>query len=175
MSQAIILTLQLDQQTADYFEDLRGKHYPSALNKVPAHLTLFHQLPGSSLQLILAVLAKACADERGIPFRVTGPMRLGRGVAFDIQSDQLLTFRKGLADAFSEWVSGPDKAPFRPHVTIQNKAAPHEASALHDHLLGAHQPFDGRGEGVQIWRYNAFGAARGAWSPAGAMLFQGKP
>jgi hypothetical protein len=48
-----ILTLQLDPTAQAHFEALRQQHFPPALNHIPAHLTLFHQLPDSDETLAL--------------------------------------------------------------------------------------------------------------------------
>ena len=45
MSQPLILTLQLDPFAQTFYENLRRRHFPPERNLIPAHLTLFHQLP----------------------------------------------------------------------------------------------------------------------------------
>jgi hypothetical protein len=45
----LILTLGLDRASFERFEALRRAHFPPALNRVPAHVTLFHHLPGEAL------------------------------------------------------------------------------------------------------------------------------
>lgn len=101
---------------------------------------------------------------------MTGPMRLGRGVALNIESEKLTEIRSELALRFRKWLSGQDRAKFRPHVTIQNKAAPHEAAALFDHLKATILPFEAMAEGIQIWSYE-----RGPWRPIAAVPFQAIP
>lgn len=44
--QPLVLTLKLDQTTFDLFNELRQQHFPPERNFLPAHVTLFHALPG---------------------------------------------------------------------------------------------------------------------------------
>ena len=167
MRQPIIATLQFDEPSDAYFQDMRRKYYPPALNLIGAHLTLFHNLPGAEEKAVLETIATEAA--RTEPFKVTvaGVMRLGRGVVFKIKSDELMALRTRLAETFRQFLVAQDREPFRPHVTIQNKVAPHEAAELHDHLAKAFQPFEAAAEGVQLWRYEG-----GPWSPVAAIAFQ---
>ncbi len=168
MSKPLIVTVQLDAQTSDYFDRLREAHFPAALNHLKAHVTLFHNLPGEEVDAVLGALADAAA--RLAPFRlmVSGLMRLGRGTAFRLESDGLIALRGRLAEAFGPWLTKQDREKFRPHVTVQNKVAPQEAAALLDHLSRGFAPFDATAEGLQLWRYEG-----GPWSPVAAIAFQG--
>jgi hypothetical protein len=42
----LILTLKMDRESFSRFEGLRQAHFPPHRNFIPAHLTLFHHLPG---------------------------------------------------------------------------------------------------------------------------------
>lgn len=147
---------------------MRERWFPPALNKVPAHLTLFHHLPGHEERRIVETVANAAPA----PFCLTvaGPMKLGRGVALRIESPALLDLRAELARAFKPWLTRQDREPFRPHVTIQNKARREEARGLYDHLERTFAPFAATAEGVQLWRYLG-----GPWAPLGAVAFPPAP
>ena len=84
---------------------------------------------------------------------VQGPWSLGRGVAYRMHSPELATFRAQLTGAFEPWLTAQDRAGFRPHVTVQNKADPAEAKALLEQLQHEFEPFEVVGEGMQLWRY----------------------
>ncbi len=47
-SPPLIVTADLDEGAFDGFQDLRQAHAAAHRNLVPAHLTLFHALPGAS-------------------------------------------------------------------------------------------------------------------------------
>lgn len=170
MRPPIILTVQFDEASNAFFQTMRQKHFPEPLNLVGAHLTLFHNLPGSEEDEILRAVASLAAKTPPFEVAVTGPMKLGRGVALSFASDTLTGIRAELASRFRDWLSGQDRERFRPHVTIQNKVAPHEAAALFDHLKATMPPFDATAEGIQLWRYD-----RGPWRPIAAVPFQATP
>ena len=126
----LILTLALDASSTARFEALRQEHFPPERNLVPAHLTLFHHLPGDRLADIVAETTAACRERAAFPIEATGLRFLGRGVAYTVESAELTTLRASLARAWAPWLTPQDRQPFRPHVTVQNKAAPAEARAL---------------------------------------------
>ena len=168
MSAALILTLALDEASQDWFQDLRTRWFPPERNIVPAHLTLFHNLPGAELDSIAATLRTACAGTAPTSLAVQGPWSLGRGVAYRLHSPDLAAFRARLVGAFEPWLTAQDRAGFRPHVTVQNKADPAEAKALLEQLQHGFEPFEVVGQGVQLWRYLG-----GPWEAVERLPFAG--
>lgn len=167
MYRAIILTIQLDEKSDALLQDLRRRHFPPEINVVPAHLTLFHNLPGERENEVIREIARLAMTTSPFPVCVAGPMRLGRGVALRVESETLTALRRDLAGRFGDFLAGRDREKFRPHVTIQNKAAAHVAGALSDHLEATLPAFEAIAEGVQLWRYDD-----GRWSPIAAIPFQ---
>ena len=51
-----VLTLEMDGESFARFNELRQAHYPPERNLVPAHVTLFHRLPGERGREIKALL-----------------------------------------------------------------------------------------------------------------------
>lgn len=49
----LTVTAALDEGAFAWFDDLRQSHFPRHRNKVPAHLTLFHALPGKHERAML--------------------------------------------------------------------------------------------------------------------------
>ena len=170
----IIMTAQLDETAQAHFDALRRQHYPRELNRTPAHLTLFHNLPGDQFDSVLAQSAAIAASVAPVAATTAGLRRLGRGVAFEIDSASLIDIRRRLADAFAPILSGQDRQPFKPHITVQNKAAAGAAERLFQSLRHEFAPLEMTIEGLQLWRYNAAGVERGRWTPAGAIAFGGQ-
>lgn len=162
----LIVTAALDEGAFAWFDDLRRAHFPAPRNVVPAHLTLFHALPGDQEPLIAETLKAACARREPMVMAVRGPWFIGRGVAYRIASAELEALRAELAQAFAPWLTPQDRAPFRPHITIQNKVEPAEARALCERLQQAFEPFDIVAEGLQVWRY-----LEGPWAPVAKVGF----
>ena len=149
----LIVTAAMDDGAFAWFEDLRQSHFPRHRNKVPAHLTLFHALPGVHERAVAQTLKAACQRRRPIQLDVRGPWSLGHGVAYRLASPDLERMRAELAEAFSPWLTRQDQAPFRPHITIQNKTDPGEARLLLEHQQMEFEPFHIFAEGLLLWRY----------------------
>lgn len=162
----LILTAEMDEASFDWFDALRRAHFPAERNFIPAHLTLFHALPGDREAEIGEVLTSVCAGRPAPTLRVTGVWSLGRGVAYRLASPELEAVRAELARAFAPWLTRQDQAGWRPHVTVQNKVDPKDARALLEDLQHAFEPFDVVAEGLLLWRYLG-----GPWEPLGRVPF----
>src|SRR3954467_15787702 len=107
----LILTLALDAGSTARFEALRQEHFPPERNLVPAHLTLFHHLPGDRLGDIAADTAAARRERPACATGARGLGPLGRGVAYTIESAELTTLRASLARAWAPWLTPQDRQP----------------------------------------------------------------
>src|SRR3954464_5938641 len=92
----LILTLGLDAETQSWLESMRRAHFPPARHLVPAHVPLFHALPGEEEATTRAVLAADCAPLPPPGGGVGRPRSLGRGVALDIGAPAVATLRDKL-------------------------------------------------------------------------------
>lgn len=164
----LILTLRFDDESFAHFNAMRRRHFPRARNHIPAHLTLFHHLPGEAATEIARVLAKAAAGYEIMPLFVSGLRFLGYGSAYTIESEPLALLRAELAERWKAWLTPQDAQSFRPHVTIQNKAPASEAKLLFTDLDTAFRPFEARATGLLLWHYRG-----GPWEPAGDFSFEG--
>ncbi len=142
-----------------WLQQLRRTHYPAERNQVPAHLTLFHQLPPS----LEAELSQRLAAATAAPppnAMIIGVMDLGEGTAFRVDSEALEDIREELAFAFQGLLTPQDQAPWRPHVTIQNKVSIKEARALQQRLKAGFEPRPLAIRALASWRYLG-----GPWQP----------
>ncbi len=161
----LLVTLRLDEHSAAIFDELRRQHYPAELNRVGAHLTLFHRLPPEHSATLLADLRDLCPS----PFDVAigHPRLLGRGVAVDVRSPHLEDLHRQLAARWLPWLTRQDRQPFRPHITIQNKVDPAIARHLHAELSRVqHWPI-ASATGWSVWRYLG-----GPWAPVADIAFE---
>lgn len=149
----LILTLELDPDSFEILNALRKKHFPPEKNFLDAHITLFHKLPGEREESLKETL-QTIADTTSI-FNLTFiTLRfLGKGVAVNVESAELLELRKKLAAMWQTNLEAQDKQPFKPHVTIQNKVTPEEAKVLLEHLSKDWTHFIGQGVSLLLWRY----------------------
>lgn len=165
----LILTALLEPHVQARFEALRRAHYPAALNRVPAHVSLFHHLPGRELDAVKRRLKAVCGQEAPPAVDVTGLRLLGQGVAFKLRAPALEAVRAELADGWDTLLIPQDRAGFQPHVTVQNKVTPAAARAAMAQLEAGFMPFTSRIIGVAIWRY-----LDGPWQPIGTIGFRGR-
>lgn len=148
----LVLTVIFEPGAQAYFEALRTQHFPPERNLVPAHLTLFHALPGDEEGSILGML-RPMSSEPEMRLEVTSLMRLGRGVAFRIDGARLCTMHAGLQRLWWSWLTQQDRQGFRPHIVIQNKAEPAAAKCLYTELASVFRPFSCIAAGLVLWRY----------------------
>jgi hypothetical protein len=152
----LILTLAMDPDTFARFDGLRRRHFPPALNRIPAHATLFHHLPGLHEPGIVETLAALMRTQAPPEVAVTGLRFTGRGVAYVLASEALSAFRARLVEHFEPLEGGltaQDRQGWRPHVTVQNKVDPATARALHANLETTFAPFRFTAPGLVLWRY----------------------
>jgi hypothetical protein len=166
VAQPLILTLQMDESSQERFDHLRELHFPPERNYLNAHLTLFHKLPGEREAEISTELCEICREHEPPTLIATGLRFLGRGVAYELSSPQLLALRRELVRSWDPWLGAQDRQGFKLHVTVQNKVSPEQARALHQELQATFTPFEIEGLGLSLWRYLG-----GPWEPAATHLF----
>ena len=149
----LILTLAFDGASFARLDELRRRYFPPERNQVPAHLTLFHALPGENATPIRRELADICLRQKPFEIEATGLRALGNGVAIGFSSQELVGLRQRLAREWRDWLSPQDSAKIAPHVTIQNKVGADVARATLRELEASFRPFSARAEGLNLWRY----------------------
>ena len=134
---------------------------------MPAHLTLFHHLPPA----IERELGRRLAGYAATPpprATISGVIDLGAGTALRVKSEELEDIRYDLAEALRGLLIPQDMAPWRPHITIQNKVEPREARRLQTQLRATFQPRPLSIKGLASWRYLG-----GRWEPVRSHIFRG--
>lgn len=166
--QPLILTVWMDDASFARVDGLRRAYFPPDRNVISAHITLFHQLPGTEVDNIVATLRSRCAAQPAFAIEVTALRSLGRGVALALASEPLAQLRASLAQHWSGWLGAQDRQGFRPHITVQNKVTPEAARDLLQSLSRDFQPSLIRAEGLALWRYLG-----GPWERVLHVPFQG--
>lgn len=164
----LILTLGLDGESFARLDAERRALFPPHLNRIPAHVTLFHHLPSAEEAEVVATLRAACAGQGPSAARVTDLFPLGRGVAYRIEAPAVAALRAGLARRWEGWLTPQDRQGWRPHVTVQNKVAPGEARATLQRLRAGFVSWEARAKGLLLWRYKG-----GPWEALGEFPFSG--
>jgi 2'-5' RNA ligase superfamily len=163
----LIVTALFGDGDNGWLQELRRAHYPPERNRVPAHLTLFHHLPPSAL----GELGRRLADYAATPApaaTIAGIMDLGGGTALRVESEGLEDIRYDLALALRGLLTPQDMAPWRSHVTVQNKVEPKEARALQTRLRAGFERRPLVIKGLAVWRY-----LDGPWELVRSWTFRG--
>ena len=134
-----VLTLLTDEAHHRTMTALRQLHFPARLNKLSAHVTLFHALPGAhlaeikrDLKSVAATTSTFAIETRMPPFRMrkgvgihVSPVRSNDGSSSNDADDnnQIHAIFTHLRSLWLSWLSPQDRdrRSFRPHYTIQNK------------------------------------------------------
>jgi 2'-5' RNA ligase superfamily len=140
MTAPIIITAQMGKTDQAWANGLRRTLFPPERNFLDAHITLFHHLPPSHLAEIKSRLATLAGECPPPVADLTEVMMLGRGVAYRVESPELLSIRDELAEEFRGLLIPQDQARPRLHITVQNKVDPAIAKALHAELSAAFRP-----------------------------------
>ena len=120
---------------------------------MPAHISLFHHLPGSELEAVIDRLKFVGRHHPAPLVEASGLRSLGRGVAIALHSPSLAAIRAELADAWLPLLIPQDREGWRGHVTIQNKVTPAAARATLLQLAPGFEAFSFRIAGIDVWRY----------------------
>jgi 2'-5' RNA ligase len=147
-----VLTLKLDERSFQRLATMRRQYFPAIRDRVPAHLTLLHQLGAIQISRLLEMRKYLLAEPLfGLEF--CGLRLMGQGVAVDVRSSRLQSLRDALVAVAGGELTGQDQQRFQPHVTVQNKVPAAEARAAYAQLSAAFLPWRGAGRGVLVWRY----------------------
>ncbi|MCU6455450.1 2'-5' RNA ligase family protein [Sphingomonas sp. A2-49] len=160
------MTALFGRQDQGWFDAQRAAHFPPERNQLSAHLTLFHHLPPSAEDELKRRLSEFTRGQRAPNARVGGLMSLGRGVAYRIESPELVAIRRELADAFAGLLTPQDAGGWRPHVTIQNKVQPGIARLLMTSLDRDFRARDVEIAGLAAWWYRG-----GPWEALSRHMF----
>ncbi len=162
-----VLTVEMDGEAFAGFEALRRRYYAPERNLVPAHLTLFHRLPGDRARDIKALIRQVAAEEKPIEIAVGDAKAMQNGVAIFLDSPRLHALRERLSAEWWPWLEDRDKAGFRPHVTVQTTESDAEARRTVQSLRHDNVPRRIRGVGLHLWRYRD-----GPWEHADLFRFR---
>jgi hypothetical protein len=119
LGQPLILTLQLEEPGLSFYEGLRRTYFPAERNFIPAHITLFHQLP--DVERSHEILRECAAGVARFSLVEPEVRSIGRGVAVFFQSQSASVLHASLSAKFVDDLIAQDRQRFRPHVVVQNK------------------------------------------------------
>ena len=149
----LILTAVFEPAFQSRLEGWRRAHYSPRYNRVPAHLSLFRQLPASAEAELRRRLSRLAADVPPLPARPLAFAAREGGVVLEVQCSALLDLREDLAAALAGLIVGPDVVMPRLKVTLQNKADAAAQRASLAALRTEALPAEVRITRLRLWRY----------------------
>ena len=149
----LIVTARLDDETFAWADALRTQHFPPERNFIPAHLTLFHHLPGDEIGRVKRDLQAVATENPPCPLRFPALRFLGFGSAVAVECPELKAVRHRLADEWARWLNRQDQQKWQPHITFQNKVKADRAKALYAELSESWTPKTGTATGLGLWTY----------------------
>jgi hypothetical protein len=164
----IIITAKMGAADQGWATGLRRKYFPPERNYLDAHITLFHHLPPGHLREIKSRLSDMAAGYPPQTAWLSDVMMLGRGVAYRVESPELLAVREELADDFRGLLIPQDQGRPRLHITVQNKVEPAIAKALHAELADSFEPRQIDISGLSAYYYRG-----GPWELIASWSFRG--
>ena len=163
----LIVTLEADSASQARFDAARERWFPPERNFIPAHVTLFHKLPGDRVEEVALRLSRVAAAMPPPPFRVASIMSLGRGAAYRLDLPAGGELRRAIGAGFD--LSAQDSGKLQAHVTVQNKVSRETAATTLETLRAGFAPWDGHGAALRLWWYRG-----GPWEEAGRFAFRGE-
>lgn len=150
----LLVTLAMDADSFEHFNGLRRAHFPPERNHIPAHITLFHHLPGAHEPSVRETLARTAEGQPRFPLHTESLWMMGFGVAYRLQSGSAQQLHAVLKQSFAPWLNPQDARPhFLPHITIQNKTTAAAAKTLHAALTASFVPQTITAVGLDLWQY----------------------
>ncbi|KAF1825681.1 uncharacterized protein K489DRAFT_314936 [Dissoconium aciculare CBS 342.82] len=169
-----VLTILTDKAHHARMTSLRNKYFPPKINKLAAHLTLFHALPSSKLETtIIPSIEALVRSTNQFKIHATKPFQLKKGIAISISEQdggkQGHAIHRDLQNRWKKdgFLSEQDAGGCRIHYTIMNKVDDEVAvSRAFGEVVGEFQGDFGTAEGLALWRYD-----RGFWRADRRFLF----
>lgn len=169
-----VLTLLTDDAHQKRMTALRKKYFPPKLNKLGAHLTLFHALPESKLEsTIIPTIKHVAAEWQPFSVNAAKPFRMKKGIAISVPKNQggdLAQKVHGVLLGAWEgegWLSEQDAGRMRAHYTIMNKVDDEaEVADAMEEVSGSWKGDRGTVVGLGLWRYE-----KGYWKWVEAFEF----
>ncbi|MBJ3762974.1 2'-5' RNA ligase family protein [Maribius pontilimi] len=163
---AMILTFGFDAASFARLAPLRERYFPAARNFIPAHVTLFQQLPDDHQSRILADLAQA-GRTPALPFRATGILDFGGGAAVDLDCPDGVALQQSLRRGWADILTDSDDRKRKLHVTVQNKVERETAKSTQAALRAGFTPWEGLLDRLILWHYRGGPWERIATIPLG--------
>lgn len=174
--QLYIITLHTDTNLHEKMTSMRQRYFPKHLNKLPAHLTLFHALPESRLESdVLPALKTVTEQTASFPITAGAPFMMPKGIGIAIPKlkggQEARSIHEELRKRWSQagFLSVQDSRHGGAHYTIMNKVDdPAEVQKAFDEVKADWTETPGTAIGLALWQYD-----HGYWKSQRLFSFRG--
>jgi hypothetical protein len=160
----LILVARPEPRAQAALDALRAAHWPPPGPRLPAHVTLFRQLPPSQEADLLARLRMEARDLRAAQAQPMGWSERNAGIALRLACPALDALHARLAGAWAPLMGAADRGTPWLHVTIAHGLDPRAVRALARRLAGEPPPPRLALVALELWR----------WRPAGPLELAGR-
>lgn len=150
---ALILTLGFDSRSFAWFEQARQAYFPPGRNFIPAHLTLFQQLPDAERGQIGGACAALARRTAPLPFTAARLLDFGGGTGVALEMPGYVPLLTALRERWEPMLARQDRQARRPHVTVQNKVPRSVALIDRERIAERFTPFEGVADRLLLWHY----------------------
>ncbi|KAL8792204.1 MAG: hypothetical protein Q9195_005226 [Heterodermia aff. obscurata] len=151
-----VLTLRTNREFHERINDLRKQYFPPQLNKLDAHITLFHALPGSQLASIVSDLLETARTQQRFQIKTLKPLKYAHGVALDASNEDAhrlwTAFERKWGPAGADFLSKQDRQ-FKAHYTVQNKVEKEVADQTWEEVRDRFESDQGEAIGFTLYKY----------------------
>jgi 2'-5' RNA ligase len=156
-----VLTLKTSKEMSEQMQRLRRKWFPEGRNKVPAHITLFHALPGSRIIQVSKYLETLSRQTSCFVINSGDVLKRRNGVAIGLgQGEEEIKKVFGeVRDQFLECLSMQDRS-LKAHWTVMNKEEDGKRVDEAYQDVESAGVVKGIASGLILWRYEK----NGTWS-----------
>jgi len=149
MGVPLTLTLAVEENAFEFFNALRKIYFPAGDDAMDAQLTLFHLLPNEPA--VIEAVASISKQQKPIALQVKEPVHVDNGVAYTIESAELMQLHENLKELWFSFLIPQDQQALWPHITVQDKASPSETKELLQFLNENFGSFQVRAMALQLW------------------------
>lgn len=160
----LILLARPEPRDQAALDALRAAHWPPPGPRLPAHVTLFRQLPPSQEADMLARLRMEARGLRAPAAQPLGWSERDAGIALRLACPPLEALHARLAEAWAALLGAADRGTPWLHVTIAHGLSPRDVRGLARRLAGEPLPPRFALVALELWR----------WRPAGPLDLAGR-
>lgn len=172
-----IVTLYTNAELHDKVTLMRKRYFPKHLNKLSAHLTLFHALPESRLESdVVPLLESFTSKTAQFPIIAGPPFAMNKGIGISVPrqkgGQEARNVHEALLKVWSEggFLTSQDARHSGVHYTIMNKVDdPKEVSKALQQVKSEWTETVGTAVGLALWQYD-----RGYWRSERLFPFEGR-